>query len=111
MTVLALGRLWSGKAEPVAAAALPFDLDLGVRAGIIVQIEVCGYQLAHQRLLGLNRSIGVNDPESALREANRKFYRRFHYIEEALAAQGKSETTYPLSVLDALWNEAKEKGL
>jgi tetrapyrrole methylase family protein/MazG family protein len=51
------------------------------------------------------------DPETALREANAKFYRRFSYIEEAVAAQGKPMTDYTLAELDALWDEAKAKGL
>ncbi len=51
------------------------------------------------------------EPETALREANAKFYRRFHYIEEAVAAQGKPMNDYPLPELDAIWDEAKAKGL
>ena len=51
------------------------------------------------------------EPETALREANAKFYRRFHYIEQAVAAQGKPMTDYPLPELDALWDEAKAQGL
>jgi tetrapyrrole methylase family protein/MazG family protein len=51
------------------------------------------------------------EPETALREANTKFYRRFHYIEEQVAAQGKQMTDFTLPQLDALWDEAKEKGL
>jgi tetrapyrrole methylase family protein/MazG family protein len=51
------------------------------------------------------------EPETALREANAKFYRRFHYIEQAVAAQGKPMTDYTLAELDALWDEAKVKGL
>ena len=51
------------------------------------------------------------EPETALREANAKFYRRFHYIEQAVAAQGKQMTDFTLPELDALWDEAKVKGL
>jgi len=51
------------------------------------------------------------EPETALREANAKFYRRFHYIEQAVTAQGKQMTDFTLSELDALWDEAKVKGL
>ncbi|MFN8450445.1 MAG: nucleoside triphosphate pyrophosphohydrolase [Anaerolineae bacterium] len=51
------------------------------------------------------------DPESLLREANAKFYRRFHYIEQAVAAQGKAMSDYALAELDALWDESKAKGL
>ncbi|NWF67652.1 MAG: nucleoside triphosphate pyrophosphohydrolase [Chloroflexi bacterium] len=55
--------------------------------------------------------LGVSDPEGALRAANAKFYRRFRYIEAALAQNGAVEGRYPLAQLDALWNEAKTKGL
>ncbi len=51
------------------------------------------------------------EPETALREANAKFYRRFHYIEQQVAAQGKAMTDFTLPELDAIWDEAKAKGL
>ncbi|MEO8608639.1 MAG: nucleoside triphosphate pyrophosphohydrolase [Chloroflexota bacterium] len=51
------------------------------------------------------------EPETALREANAKFYRRFRYIEEQLAAQGKALVDSNLAEMDALWNGAKEIGL
>jgi tetrapyrrole methylase family protein / MazG family protein len=55
--------------------------------------------------------LGVKDPESALREANAKFYRRFRYIEEHLPQNGNVEEKHSLDQLDALWNEAKANGL
>ncbi|MBI5668734.1 MAG: nucleoside triphosphate pyrophosphohydrolase [Chloroflexi bacterium] len=51
------------------------------------------------------------EPETALREANAKFYRRFHYIEDRVAANGKQLEDHTLAELDALWNEAKARGL
>lgn len=51
------------------------------------------------------------EPESLLRQANAKFYRRFHYIEQAVAGQGKILTDFSLAELDALWDKAKAKGL
>lgn len=51
------------------------------------------------------------EPETALRQANAKFYRRFRYIEEALAAQGKALTDSNLAEMDSLWNAAKAAGL
>ncbi|HLU10811.1 MAG TPA: nucleoside triphosphate pyrophosphohydrolase [Oceanobacillus sp.] len=51
------------------------------------------------------------EPETALRKANAKFYRRFRYVEEAAAANGKPMEDYTLEELDAFWNEAKAKGL
>ncbi len=47
------------------------------------------------------------DPESALREANRRFYRRFRHIERRAAEQGRSITDLSLDEMDALWEEAK----
>lgn len=49
------------------------------------------------------------DPEAALRGTNRKFERRFGYIEGALAAQGKSFEQASLAEMEALWVEAKRK--
>lgn len=47
------------------------------------------------------------DPEAALRAANDKFVRRFHYVEQALAARGKRPAQSSLDEMDALWDEAK----
>jgi MazG family protein len=47
------------------------------------------------------------DPETALRGANAKFERRFRYIEQALAAQGRTPEDALLEEMDALWNAAK----
>jgi ATP diphosphatase len=49
------------------------------------------------------------DPESALRDTNAKFERRFAAIEVALAARGQHPKDATLAELDALWNEAKAK--
>jgi tetrapyrrole methylase family protein/MazG family protein len=51
------------------------------------------------------------DPEVALRQTNAKFYRRFRYIETALAEQGKTLQDSSLAEMDALWNAAKAEGL
>jgi tetrapyrrole methylase family protein / MazG family protein len=51
------------------------------------------------------------EPETALREANAKFYRRFRYIEQQLAASGKALTDSDLAEMDSLWNAAKSQGM
>jgi uncharacterized protein YabN with tetrapyrrole methylase and pyrophosphatase domain len=56
------------------------------------------------------RLTGV-DPESALKAANRKFRRRFRYIEERLRAEGRAPADSTLEEMDRLWDEAKAKGL
>lgn len=47
------------------------------------------------------------DPESALRDCNRKFERRFRAVEAALAAEGRRPAEASLEELDALWVRAK----
>ncbi|UWQ94035.1 nucleoside triphosphate pyrophosphohydrolase [Rhodobacteraceae bacterium M385] len=51
------------------------------------------------------------DPETALRGANAKFVRRFSYIEQSLAGRSSSPASSTLEEMDALWDEAKAKGL
>jgi nucleoside triphosphate diphosphatase len=47
------------------------------------------------------------DPEAALRATNRKFERRFAFIEAALAARGRTPEQSSLDEMDGLWNAAK----
>ncbi len=56
------------------------------------------------------RWLGV-EPESALRATNARFYRRFRYIEQQAAAQGRPLDELSLEEMDALWEAAKENGL
>ena len=56
-------------------------------------------------LINYARFIGV-DPETALDRTNRKFKKRFEYIESMAP---KSLTDMTLEEMDALWNEAKDK--
>jgi MazG family protein len=54
------------------------------------------------------RLLGV-DPESALKTSNRKFRRRFRYIEDRLREQGRKPADSDHIEMDALWDEAKVK--
>ena len=47
------------------------------------------------------------DAESALRETNLKFKRRFQYVEQRAAQQGRSLSDMTLAEMDVLWDEAK----
>jgi len=51
------------------------------------------------------------EPETVLREANARFYRRFHYIEMAAEQAGRPLNRMTLAEMDALWDEAKSQGL
>jgi len=54
------------------------------------------------------RLLGI-DPESALKSSNRKFRRRFRYIEDRLREQGRKPADSNHVEMDAIWDEAKLK--
>ena len=49
--------------------------------------------------------------EELLASANKKFSKRFRYIEDQLSEKGKSVESSSLEEMDSLWNEAKKKGI
>jgi len=53
--------------------------------------------------------LAAEDPESALKAANRKFRRRFRHVEDRLRERGKEPAGSNLEEMDALWNEARER--
>lgn len=57
-------------------------------------------------IANLARKLDI-EPEDALRSANSKFIRRFNYIEQSLARQGRTPEQSDLAEMDDLWNEAK----
>ena len=59
-------------------------------------------------LVNIARRLGV-DLEAALREANRRFYRRFTYMEEACRQRGVNIGELSFDEQNALWEEAKGK--
>jgi MazG family protein len=48
-----------------------------------------------------------HEPEAALKVTNRKFRRRFRYIEQGLKARGRTLDAATLDEMEALWQEAK----
>ena len=49
------------------------------------------------------------DPESALRKTNRKFRRRFEYLEDRLRQQGRKPSDASLDEMESLWQESKQQ--
>jgi MazG family protein len=49
------------------------------------------------------------DPESALRKTNRKFRRRFEYLEGKLREQGRKPSDASLAEMETLWQESKQQ--
>ena len=50
------------------------------------------------------------DPESALKRTNRKFRRRFEFIEQQLRAQNRRPEDCALEEMEALWQQSKGQG-
>jgi XTP/dITP diphosphohydrolase len=57
-------------------------------------------------LINYSRFIDVN-PETALERTNRKFIRRFQYLEQEAAKQGRKLHEMTLAEMDMIWNQAK----
>ena len=49
------------------------------------------------------------NPENALERTNKKFIRRFNYLEEKTIKQGRNLKDMTLAEMDEIWNEAKLK--
>ena len=58
-------------------------------------------------LVNYSRFVDIN-PETALERTNKKFIRRFQYLEEASKADGKVLGDMTLNEMDVYWNRAKE---
>jgi len=50
------------------------------------------------------------DPEAALRKGNKKFEKRFQYVEEMLFSDGKKPKNATLEEMEYYWQEAKARG-
>ncbi|TXE14277.1 nucleoside triphosphate pyrophosphohydrolase [Algoriphagus aquimarinus] len=59
-------------------------------------------------LINYARFIDIN-PEEALERTNKKFIKRFQYLEEAAKTSGKNLSDMTLAEMDVYWNEAKKK--
>ncbi|WP_430612951.1 nucleoside triphosphate pyrophosphohydrolase [Flavobacterium sp. JP2137] len=59
-------------------------------------------------LINYARFLKIN-PETALERTNKKFIKRFQYIEARAVELGKSITDMNLEEMDRYWNEAKKK--
>ncbi len=51
------------------------------------------------------------DPEEALERTNKKFIKRFQYLESSVNSNGQKLSEMSLDEMDVYWNEAKQKGM
>ena len=61
-------------------------------------------------LVNYARFLGIN-PEEALERTNKKFIKRFQYLEKSVNSNGQKLSEMSLDEMDVYWNEAKSKGL
>jgi MazG family protein len=59
-------------------------------------------------IVNLARKLDV-EPETALKKTNRKFRKRFNFVESELKARGEKPEDASLEEMDRLWNRAKEQ--
>ncbi|QEC53131.1 XTP/dITP diphosphohydrolase [Anseongella ginsenosidimutans] len=59
-------------------------------------------------LINYARFLDIN-PENALEKTNKKFIKRFRYLEEKAHEKGRSLKDMSLAEMDVFWNEAKKK--
>jgi XTP/dITP diphosphohydrolase len=58
-------------------------------------------------LINYARFLNIN-PESALEKTNKKFIKRFTYLEEQSKKDGKNLQEMSLAEMDTYWNQAKK---
>jgi XTP/dITP diphosphohydrolase len=58
-------------------------------------------------IINASRLYGI-DPEAALEKTNRKFIRRFNYLEQETMVKGKSLHDMSLDEMNVIWEEAKK---
>jgi len=58
-------------------------------------------------MINAARLHGIN-PENALEKTNKKFIKRFNFLEQQTISKGKDLKDMPLKEMDAIWNEAKK---
>ena len=92
-------QVWEKVEEEMAEMKETIDLDLSQERKEEEFGDVLFSLINYARFKGI-------DPETALEKTNRKFKKRFEYI-EANAAKELNEMT--LEEMDVLWNEAKKK--
>ena len=61
-------------------------------------------------IINAARLYNIN-PENALEKTNAKFIRRFNYLEEQTIQKGIDLKQLSLDEMNAIWDEAKAKGL
>ena len=98
-------QVWEKVEEEMAEFKAEFNGDTGERIDTRRAEEEFGDLLFS--LVNYARFIDIN-PETALERTNKKFIKRFQYLEEQARANGKTLAEMTLAEMDVYWNEAKQ---
>lgn len=93
--------------EPVKAKVFEEleELEAAVKQGVKDEVEEEAGDVFFA-LVNYVRHLGV-DPEIALERANKKFRKRFGYVEQKMSEHGLTKDNADLEMLDRFWNEVK----
>jgi MazG family protein len=94
-----VGQIFEKLAEETA------ELRDAIRTGENIEEEIGDLLFV---VVNLARKLDV-DAETALKRTNRKFRRRFKFIEDRVRSAGRDLAETDLAELDALWNESKRE--
>lgn len=97
-------QVWEKVEEELAE--LKMEINPSSREGRAEEVEAEFGDLLFS-LINYARFINVN-PEDALEKTNRKFIKRFQYLEKESAKDGKQLSSMTLSEMDEYWNRAKK---
>ncbi|PRY50891.1 XTP/dITP diphosphohydrolase [Arcticibacter pallidicorallinus] len=106
-----VGFDWEDKSqvwEKVEEEMQEFKEEFNTVSGVPVDIEKAEAEFGDLlfSLINYARFIKIN-PENALEKTNKKFIKRFQYLESKAAENGKALQDMTLAEMDIFWNEAK----
>ena len=107
-----VGFDWEDKTqvwEKVEEELQEFKADFNVKDNSAIDAEKAEAEFGDLlfSLINYARFIKIN-PENALEKTNKKFIKRFQYLEEKAKENGKALQDMTLAELDIYWNEAKK---
>lgn len=111
--------VWAKVKEEIAEIEKEFsDMSeiLGKEAPVASEVEACKARMESElgdlffALINAARLYKMN-PDTALESTNKKFRRRFTYLENETIRKGRALKEMSLEEMDSIWDEAKSKGL
>lgn len=98
---------WEGSFAKVEEEVKEVEVAIKASDAAAIHAEIGDLLFA---IVNVSRKLGV-DAENALLDATAKFEKRFAFVEDRLAEQGKTPQQSSLDEMDSLWNDAKKSQL